>query len=265
MDPRTWLGLLTAVGILAIALDNPLSLGILAATTLLALLATRASRLGFQVIGVVLAVVWSTTLSQGLFYGMEPRTPLFSLAGLVVYREGALHGLVQSLRMVAVTLMGICVALAVPTDRLAMALVRLHVPHGLAFLSAAALRFLPQVVEDLATVRRARAGRGRALLRRSPWAWLRLEVSLVRPVVARSLRRARTLAESLDARGFDPLRPSRPRHPLVMGWGERAILVLAGVLVLVVTGARAVFTLYTAEVLYLPWARPLYNFVRHHM
>jgi energy-coupling factor transporter transmembrane protein EcfT len=59
---------------------------------------------------------------------------------------------------------------------------------------------------------------------------MKLEVILLRPVVARALRRARALAESLETRGFHPTAPRAVRDPLRFGWTDGLGLGLAAVL-----------------------------------
>lgn len=266
MDPRTRVLLLVFAGVLAVTLERPASLLVFAGGCSLPLLLLRAGgrwRQGAFV--AALTLVWGTVLSQGIFYAAQPRTPLVHLGPLVFYREGAVHGLVQSLRLVGVTLAGLAVVLTTPVERLLLALNRLRVPFGVAFLAVTALRFLPEVTEDLATVRRARERRGRPSWRRSPWAWLRLEVAGVRPVVARALRRARVLAETLDTRGFDPAGRRTAWRPLHWGRWERGLLVAVGVMVLATAGLRLLYLLYAVELLYLPRLRPLYAWIRSYL
>ncbi len=262
-DPRARLGLLLAASLAGLALDRPLSLGILCGLTALPLLLLRIERrwLGGGILA-ALTLVWSTTLSQGLFYADEPRVAVLSLGPLPLYREGLLHGLTQSLRLLAMTFGGLSLSVSTSPDRLFMALQALRVPFGVGFLAVTALRFVPEVGREWLTVRAARAARGRPIWRRAPWAWVAEEVALLRPVVARSLRRARALAESLDARGFDPSAPRSRYRPLTMGRGEAGILALALTAALLLLLARGLYLLYTAELLYVPALRPLYGWVR---
>jgi energy-coupling factor transport system permease protein len=263
MDPRVKLGLTFCAGLVAVSLERPLSLGLfaLACGLPLALLRVEA-RWWRRGLVAAAALVWSCALSQGLFYAQQPRVPLVSLGPLVLYREGVTYGLAQSLRLVGVTLSGLALAVSTPPDRMYAALLALRIPFGLALMAATALRFVPELGREFAAVRRARAHRGRPAWRRGPGAWLALEVSLLRPVVARAWRRAQNLAESLDARGFDPLAPRAVRRPLSMGAGEAALL--AGVTLLGVgaLASRGLYLLYTTDTLYLPALRPLYGFVR---
>ena len=263
MDPRTRLALLACVGVLALCLDRPASLALLCGACLLPLAALdlppRVRALGLLSL---LGMVWGTVLSQGLFYDELPRLPLLELGPLTLWREGVFWGAVQSLRFVAPLLAGMAVTVSTPPDRLHAALLRLRVPFGVAFLAATALRTVPQTARVVLEVRRARARRGRPAWKRSPWAWLRLEVALFRPVVAESLRRARTLAESLDSRGFEAAAPRAVRRPLRFARWELPLLAVAGSITLGAVALRVLFLAYTADVLYVPALRPLYGFVR---
>lgn len=263
LDPRLRIALLLCVGVLAIVLSRASSLGALAAASAMALLLVGLPKRWLLQGGLALAaVVWSTVISQGLFYADLPRVPLVRLGPIVVWTEGVLWGLTQSLRFVATLLAGLALVVATPPDRLHAALRRLRIPFGLAFLAAMALRTVPETARSALIVRRARARRGRPLLARAPWAWLRLEVALLRPVVAESLRRARALAEALDSRGFDPVAPRTERVALRLRPWELALGATALTLTAAASSARVLFVLYSAEVLYVPALRPLYGWVR---
>ena len=138
------------------------------------------------------------------------------------------------------TCAGLALAATTPLDRLLTALLKLRVPFPLAFLSVMALRFLPEVAREVLVVRQARARRGRSTWRRSPASWIRLELALLRPIVARSLRRSRTLAESLELRGFDATSPRAVHRPLHMGKGEFMLLALTTLACSAVAGAAAI-------------------------
>ena len=263
LDPRTRLGLLLAAGVLAISLERPESLVVFAAACALPLLWLRVGwAWGRRGALAVVTIIWSTVLSQGLFYADQPRVSLGHLGPLHLYREGVVHGLAQSMRFVGLSLAGIAMAVSTPPDRMFAALVRLRVPFGLALMAATALRFLPEVGREALVVRRARAARGRPLWRRGPVAWLREEVSLLRPMVARAWRRAQNLAESLDARGFDPLAARTLRRPLQMRGGDWLALALAGAVSASAASARLLYLLYVSETAYVPRLRPLYGFIR---
>jgi energy-coupling factor transport system permease protein len=254
--------LVVFVGLFGLLLDRPVALAALCGLTATALVAARIAFVWkVRAAAVALAVVWSTMLSQGLFYGDEPRVPVVELGAVALWREGLVHGLVQSLRLVAAGFAGMVLATTTPMDRIHEALVALRVPGTAAFLAVTALRSLPAVGDELLAVRAARAARGRPLLPRSPWSWLDQEMRMLRPVVARAVRRARTLADSLDARGFDRAAPTaRPPGPLP--GADRLLLAALAIAWCALLVAESLTWAYRQDVFYVPWLRPLYGAVR---
>lgn len=267
MDARLRLALVAVVSVLVIVLEGAAPLIALAGGLVVAALLHPAVRPWRRSLLVSAALVaWSTALSQSLFWSEWPRTPLVELGPVRFWREGALHGLTQSSRFIAMAASGLLLAVSTPTDRLLTALrsplAGRRLPYALAMMIAAMVRFVPLVATEWAQVRAARAARGRPAWRRWPTQWLGLEIALLRPVVARSIRRARMLAESLDARGFDPTAARSPLVPLA--WRTRDSVVLTAALGVLLTAAslRGVYALYTADLWYHSALRPVYAFVR---
>lgn len=262
-DPRARLCALFCLGILVVCLEGAPALGLVALLPVSALL-LHAGMNGWRLrfLGGAALLCWTTALSQGLFYAAWPRTPLLALGEVVLWREGMIHGCVQSLRFIALLAGGLLLAVSTPPDRLVAALLAFRVPYGLALMGVTALRFVPLVGTELMAVRRARARRGRPVWRRGPWAWLRLEADLLRPVVARSLRRAHALAESLETRGFHPTAPRAIRRPLERTRTDTAAVLTAAAATGIVVIARALYVLYGAEIYYAPSLRGVYAFVR---
>jgi energy-coupling factor transport system permease protein len=263
ISPGTKIWLVLMVGVLAVVLEQVGSLFALAVIAACAVLSHGVDRTWIRRGALlIVAVVWSTVVSQALFYGREPRTPWFTIGPLVFWVEGVEHGLAQSLRLLSVSLAGIAIAISTSPDRLFIALQRLGVPSGICFLAVTALRFIPTLASEVVQVRGARRHRGRPLWQRTPWAWVRLEVSLLRPAVARTLRRARALSESLDARGYDPHQPrhshDEPSRSLVDG----VILYFAAIATVGLVAARVTYLLYTIDLVYHPSLRGLYGWVR---
>jgi energy-coupling factor transport system permease protein len=261
LDPRTRLALVLNVGVMALVLEHPGALGVLVGVSFVPFFSN--TRWLGRALGLSALVVWSTVVSQALFYNAEPRVALFHVGGLAVWREGVTYGLVQSMRVVAVGLAGIALSVHTPPDRLFAALLRLRVPFGLALMAGTAFRFLPELGSAWAVVRRARARRGRPALHRSPWGWLILEVGLLRPLVARAIRRARCLGESLDARGFDPVAPRAVRRPLVFKPLEPWLMGLVTTITLMALSMRVLYLLYAWDSVYVASLRPMYALVRN--
>lgn len=245
LDPRVKLAWVFALSVASVMLDSASSLGCLTAVSFIVSLGLRLRSRGWLAVVVILALAaWGTILSQGFFYHYAPtRTPVLTIvaptaddplaSGLVLSQEGMLDGAVQSLRLLATALAGFTLSLSTGPERLLAALARLRIPVALCYMTAAALRSLPTIVEEVAMVRQARRLRGyrfrfvgRPGDRLGPY---REELGLLFPVVAAALRRAETSAESITARGFDPHAPRTFYPPLTMQPWEQALV--AGLLV----------------------------------
>lgn len=252
--------LLGTIGTLAMLLDRPLALGLLASVGLGFLLTRGLTLRTLARVGLVLlGITWSTVVSQGLFYGDLPRVQAFGLGPIVFWREGLLWGAVQSLRLVAVTSVGLGLVLSTSTDRLVGLLRVGRIPAGLAFLTALAVQAVPRLLESWWIARTARARRGRALWKRSPWAWLQTELGMLLPVVRRALLRGHRLAESLDVRGFSL--DALPRPGALLRTDKLALA--AGLAVVgAVLSLQLLDGLYSLELFYDPALRPVYAWVR---
>jgi energy-coupling factor transport system permease protein len=235
-DPRLKLAWLAVLSLASVLIESREGLYALFAVSLVVALGLRLSVRTWIIIGAILATIaWGTVLSQALFFMGDRSTPhitliaprtfrSFEFSGLQLWRDGALYGLLQSLRLLAVTLAGLSVCLSTSPQRLLAALVAVRVPVAVSFMSVAALRFLPTILAEWATVRRSCRLRGyRPQAWRAPWTTLRMETALLAPVVAASLRRAATLATSLSSRGFDATRP-RTAYPALRMTGTDQML-----------------------------------------
>ena len=85
---------------------------------------------------------------------------------------------------------------------------------------------------------------------------------MLRPVAARTVRRARTLAESLDVRGFDADRPRRLRTPVRRGPVVAAVLGVRWPALLAAAAAEVLYRAYLWDLAWHPALRPLYGGVR---
>jgi len=207
------------------------------------------------IVGIVGLLVWGTMFSQGFFYKGATQTVVLSIIrpstqqggfpGIELTKEGLWFGAVQSLRLLASLLAGLTVSLSTSAERMLAALSWFRLPATLSFMTTAALRFLPVLIEEFAEVRQARKLRGY----RFRWfgrpgdrlGSYRAEVGVVLPVIAAALRRAETLAESVTARGFDPYRPRTFYPPLEMRTWEQAAAVLLVVAAIVMFVARVFY------------------------
>lgn len=182
--PLTKLVLILLVSLWAMLLDSALALGLLAAALLALFVLSQAPASSYKALG-----------SLGLF--------ALGLAGMQ-YALGAdaNFSIVVGLRMATMTGLFILLLATTRIQDLTASLVRqLHVPYEYAFMVTASLRFIPDLLAEIKTVQEAQACRGYSgqgsMTRR-----LKNYLTIVQPLVLRSVARSETMAMSLELRGF---------------------------------------------------------------
>ena len=148
-----------------------------------------------------------------LLYIKRSKTMLAAIGGLGVFTGmmillqllfgSPLHvSLFGGLRMLVMTLAFLCMLATTRIQSIAKALVdRFHLPVEYAFMLTAALRFVPNFLEDSTVTLDAQScrgysNRGNALKR------LLSYVVVIRPLVMRAVAKSETLALSMELRGF---------------------------------------------------------------
>ena len=218
----------------------------------------------------VLLGMWGTMMSQALFYNQEPRTILACLVppvtplvgvltgGVFVYREGLEYGAVQALRSGSMMAAGLLLVWTSDSRSLLRSLMAWKLPYELSFMLTTGLRFLPVLFQETAIVLTAQRLQGEGVLR-----WWRPDeiVPLARktlfPILARTLRRAATLAASAESRGFGRKQRLKVTLPLPK-WQKRFCLLLLFLMVLLVA-FKTLSLLAFYGVYYGSWCQPLYD------
>ncbi|WP_293735536.1 energy-coupling factor transporter transmembrane protein EcfT [uncultured Phascolarctobacterium sp.] len=252
LNGRTKLLVLFLFAILMITVDNPRTLFVLFSFTLLLHIVARTSIYKWKVLAVLLLLgLWGSMFSQALFYAQTPRSPLFVIispeagilgqltGGLYVYREGILYGAVQGLRSASMLTLGLLVCWTSDPRQLLQAMLAWRLSPQLAFMLVTAIRFLPVLAAETGEIitalqLRSDSQRGRtAVLRHLPY--------IAKPLLARCLRRAQTLALSVVSRGFF-LAGARKRKE-VWALSERSACAALAVLVVAVVSSKLVYLL----------------------
>lgn len=252
LNGRTKLLVLFLFAILMITVDNPRTLFVLFSFTLLLHIVARTSIYKWKVLAVLLLLgLWGSMFSQALFYAQTPRSPLFVIispeagilgqltGGLYVYREGILYGAVQGLRSASMLTLGLLVCWTSDPRQLLQAMLAWRLSPQLAFMLVTAIRFLPVLAAETGEIitalqLRSDSQRGRtAVLRHLPY--------IAKPLLARCLRRAQTLALSVVSRGFF-LAGARKRKE-VWALSERSACVALAVLVVAVVSSKLLYLL----------------------
>src|SRR6202171_4961076 len=175
LDPRTKLAALGAVFVLALSFNHPAVLG---AFVLLVLVAGRLAQVGWRSMAPFLAgSVWFLVLGVVIWpLYVQGGPDLFTVAGQTITLNGLLFGLAMGLRVAwMVTAAGVWMMTTSP-QRLTVGLLHLGLPYKAGVAMTAAIRFVPLLNAERATIVEAQQ--------------------------ARALDVAQGLALAMDARGF---------------------------------------------------------------
>ncbi|MDO4177925.1 MAG: energy-coupling factor transporter transmembrane component T [Phascolarctobacterium sp.] len=270
LSGSTKLSCLFLFSILMITVDNPRTLFILFSLTLISHVVAKTSIYKWQALAVLLILsLWGSMFSQALFYAQTPRTPLFVLIsptagllgqitdGLYIYREGILYGAVQGLRSASMMTLGLLICWNSDPRQLLNALLAWKLSPQVAFMLVTAIRFLPVLASETGEVitalqLRSNSQSGRtAVLRHLPY--------IAKPLLARCLRRAQTLALSVVSRGFFLATASKNRGL----WPRRELFacICFTAFVVAIVGSKFIYLL-SEQGLYFGFFRYVYDWTK---
>jgi energy-coupling factor transport system permease protein len=106
--------------------------------------------------------------------------------------------------------------LTVHPDDFAQALIQLHVPFDFAFTLAMATRYVPTLAQEAQTIIEAQMSRGLELQKGNIMRQIRNYVPILIPLIVSSIRRAFSVAESLESRAFGSTKRRTYLHMLRM-------------------------------------------------
>ena len=201
LDPRTKLAALGAAFVLALAFNHPAVLGGL---VVLVLVAGRVAQVGWRSMAPFLAgSVWFIILGV-LIWPLYVRSgaPLYAIAGQTITVDGLLFGLAMGLRVaLMVTAAGVWMMTTSP-QKLTVGLLHLGLPYKAGVAMTAAIRFVPLLNAERATIAEAQQARALDLRKGSPLSRAVKSVAIIGPLFIRAIDVAQGLAVAMDARGF---------------------------------------------------------------
>ena len=225
----------------------------------------------------ILFATWGLIYSQAIFYNASPRTVLFTLVGhdvpiigritggVRVYREGLLHGAIQSLRFNTTLAIGCFIVWSTQPRDLLLAFVKLRVPYSLAFMVNTSLHYIPLIAAESANVIRSQRIRGFRYFQFNPLQIIRGVLNSFRPILTNNIRRATHLGEAVESRGFSPDIVGNQRTYLkslkMQPWDILLIAAGTAILVVVIT-LKTMYFCYANGIYYAFWLRGMYTFVR---
>ncbi|MEE3451922.1 energy-coupling factor transporter transmembrane component T family protein [Dialister sp.] len=213
LDGRTKLSILFLYAILMIVVDNARTLFVLFTLTLIFHFLGKTPLHRWKILSVFLLMgLWGSISSQALFFAQNPRTPLLMLIspdfpvlgtltkGLYIYKEGIIYGAIQGMRTVSMISLGLLVCWTSDPRNLLKALREWHLSPQASFMLVTAIRFFPILAAEAGEVmttlqlRSNSTGGRHQVIRHVPY--------MLKPLMARCLRRSQTLSLSVTSRGL---------------------------------------------------------------
>jgi energy-coupling factor transport system permease protein len=197
--PLTKIAMVLLASLWAMLLDSAAALGAMAGLLLALFALSRVPAGSYKALG-----------SLGLF--------ALALAAMqYAFGAEAEFSLVVGLRMATMTGLFILLLATTRVQDLTATLVRqLRVPYEYAFMVTASLRFIPDLLAEIKAVQEAQACRGYSnrgsMLRR-----LKNYLTIVQPLVLRSVARSETMAMSMELRGFGASRAGSYGTSIALG------------------------------------------------
>jgi energy-coupling factor transport system permease protein len=204
LDPRTKLAALGTTFVLALAFNHP---AVLAGVIALVLAAGRIGQVPWRSLAPFLAgSVWFLVLGVAIWPLYVKGGPvLFSVFGQTISVDGVLFGLAMGLRVaLMVTAAGVWMMTTSP-QKLTVGLLHLGLPYKAGVAMTAAIRFVPLLNAERATIAEAQQARALDLRRGNPFGRAVKSVAIIGPLFIRAIDVAQGLALAMDARAFGVL------------------------------------------------------------
>ncbi|HEX9016356.1 MAG TPA: energy-coupling factor transporter transmembrane component T [Chloroflexota bacterium] len=235
--------MLVALGCMVVIIFSTLNffalVGILAFLILLVIADGLPKQSTFGVLLVLIPLCFFITLIQALTDPNQiiARFELFGM-GVLVSLEGIVLGFSITIRVALMALVMTIFFTVVHPVKLTRALYDMGMPFKFAYTFVLALRFLPLILDELATINNAQKSRGYDIDRVNPAIKVLKMFPLTIPLILSALKRADTIALAMDLKAFN----AYPKRTFFIGLRKgaadtavRAVSVLAMVFFVVVT------------------------------
>jgi len=139
-------------------------------------------------------VIWPAYIHQGRVVG--------TLFGHSITSDGLLFGVAMGLRVgLLLTAAGVWM-MATSPQKMTLGLLKMGLPYKAGLTMSTAIRFVPLINAERSKIMEAQRARGLNAGKGSPLSRLKKYVSIIGPMVLRSVDLAEMLATAMDARGF---------------------------------------------------------------
>ena len=222
-------------------------------------------------------LIWGTVYSQALFYSQLPRTVIFTIispdfpvlgwltnGGLFIYEEGFHHGAIQGLRSASILSLGLLMCWTTDSRDMLNGLVGLRVPYSVAFMVVTAVRFLPIIITEIATVITVQRLRG-FNPKRIGSGMVKTLLNILTPTLANCVRRTGTLAVSIQSRAFRSNLNRTYLKKLRFSDVDKIMIVIFVFAAISIVVMKFLYNMYTSGIYYTSDLRPVYAIARGYL
>jgi energy-coupling factor transport system permease protein len=278
IDPRAKILILISIAFIAVALDNPKTMFLLFLTALFGFALARMPAIKIKTLALLLIfLIWGTVYSQALFYSQLPRTVIFTIispdfpvlgwltnGGLFVYEEGLHHGAIQGLRSASILSLGLLMCWTTDSRDMLNGMVGLKVPYSVAFMVVTAVRFLPIIITEIATVVTVQRLRG-FNPKRIGSGMIKTLLNILTPTLANCVRRTGTLAVSIQSRAFRSNLNRTYLKKLKFSDVDKAVIAVFVFTATSIVIIKFLYSMYTSGIYYTSGLRPVYAIARGYL
>jgi energy-coupling factor transport system permease protein len=278
IDPRAKILILISTAFIAVALDNPKTMFLLFLTVLFGFALARMPAIKIKTLALLLVfLIWGTIYSQALFYSQLPRTVIFTIispdfpvlgwltnGGLFVYEEGLHHGAIQGLRSASILSLGLLMCWTTDSRDMLNGMVGLKVPYSVAFMVVTAVRFLPIIITEIATVITVQRLRG-FNPKKIGSGMVKTLLNILTPTLANCVRRTGTLAVSIQSRAFRSNLNRTYLKKLKFSDVDKAVIAVFVFTATSIVIIKFLYSMYTSGIYYTSGLRPVYAIARGYL
>lgn len=278
MDPRVKILILISAAFVAVTLDNPKTMFLLFLTVLSGFALARIPAIKIKTLTVLLLfLIWGTIYSQALFYSQLPRTVIFTIVspdfpvlgwlthgGLFVYEEGLHHGAIQGLRSASILSLGLLMCWTTDSRDMLNGLVGLRVPYSVAFMVVTAVRFLPIIITEVATVITVQRLRG-FNPKKIGAGIIKTSLNILTPTLSNCVRRTGTLAVSIQSRAFRANLDRTYLKKLKFSDVDKIVVTVCIFVAMSIVIMKLLYNIYTSGIYYTSGLRPVYAIARGYL
>ena len=238
MDPRAKLTSLFLFYIFIFLINDNLGYGL---AVLFTLTIIAASRVPFKVYWqgsrfILLFLILAAALNIFFTQGEE----IWAWGLFSITKEGIYASIYMALRLIALILTAYALtytttpwAITNALENMAAPLAKLKLPvKDVSLIISIALRFIPTIIEEAETIKKAQRSRGVDFSLRQPHVWAQNMVSLTVPLFVSAFRRSEELALAMEARGYGSSENPTILQEMKLKNSDLAVMLLTLILVL---------------------------------